>query len=75
MTVILTGKIERKGFGFGVWALVTESGETYELRQPPQELCDISGVVTIDALLRDDLMSTAMIGPIVEVRSYQVLED
>ena len=32
MTVI--GKVEKKGFGFGTWALVSEDGTTYELKDP-----------------------------------------
>jgi len=65
-----TGKIEKKGFGAGTWALVTESGETYELKDPPSELCKAQAKVTIEGEIRDDVMTLAMIGPVLEVKSF-----
>lgn len=65
-----TGKIEKKGFGFGTWALVTEDGQTYELKDPPQELCKTQGKVTIEGQIRNDVMTLAMIGPVLEVKSF-----
>jgi hypothetical protein len=72
-SVQLEGTIERKGFGTGAWALVTAAGETYELHKPPSAL-QTAGVRTkISGRIRDDIMSIAMIGPILEVQQFEVI--
>ena len=68
----VTGKIEKKGFGFGTWALVTEDGTTYELKDPPQELRQAIAKVQIEGKIREDVMTMAMIGPVLEVESFQI---
>jgi hypothetical protein len=73
MSISVTGAIERKGFGFGTWALVTDSGETYELKEPPVELCQNRAKVKVEGRVRDDVMTIAMIGPVLEVISYELL--
>ncbi|NES87676.1 MAG: hypothetical protein F6K10_43690 [Moorea sp. SIO2B7] len=72
MSINVTGRIEKKGFGFGTWALVTEGGETYELKDPPQELCQSGLKVNVEGQIREDVMTLAMIGPVLEVQSYEV---
>ncbi|MGH2413506.1 MAG: hypothetical protein ACRDEA_07410, partial [Microcystaceae cyanobacterium] len=67
MSITITGKIEHKLFGFGAWALVTEEGKTYELKDPPQELCQAHTKVKVKGQVRDDVMTIAMIGPVLEV--------
>ncbi|MGK7877710.1 MAG: hypothetical protein AB4426_31725 [Xenococcaceae cyanobacterium] len=73
MSITVTGKIERKEFGSGTWALVTEGGETYELKDAPQDLCQSQGKVKVKGQVRDDVMTFAMIGPVLEVKSFEVL--
>ena len=68
------GTIEKKGFGFGTWALVTESGETYELKDPPKELQQSSIKVEIKGRIREDIMTIAMIGPVLEIESFKIIE-
>ncbi len=75
MSISLTGKIEEKGFGFGTWALVTEAGETYELKDPPTELCQAHPKVKIKGKIRDDVMTIAMIGPVLEIHSFEIIKD
>ena len=72
MSMQVTGKIEKKGFGFGTWALVAEDGKTYELKDPPQELRQALAQVKIKGKIRDDVMTMAMIGPVLEVESFQI---
>ena len=72
MEISATGKIEKKGFGFGVWALVTEDGKTYELYQPPSELCKPISQVKIEGKIREDIMTAAMIGKVLEVTSFSI---
>jgi len=70
----ITGVIEKQNFGSGVWALVTENGKTYELKDIPPEIRLTQLKVKIEGQIRDDIMSLAMIGPILEVQSFEVLQ-
>ena len=67
------GKMEMKGFGFGVWALVTDDGTTYELKDYPSELEEDGLKVEIEGNIREDVMTMAMIGKVLEVKSYKKL--
>ncbi len=69
----VTGKIEKKGFGFGTWALVAEDGTTYELKDPPQDLRQTLAKVQIEGKISEDVMTIAMIGPVLEIESFQIL--
>lgn len=73
MSIKVTGVIERKGLGPGTWALVTEDGETYELKDAPTELKKSDLKVKVEGQVRDDVMSFAMIGPVLEIKSFKVL--
>lgn len=74
MEIKATGKIEKKGFGFGTWALVTKEGKTYEVYQPPSELCKPITQVTVSGIIREDIMTAAMIGQVLEVKSFEIEE-
>lgn len=74
MSIKVTGVIERKGLGPGTWALVTDSGETYELKDAPNELKKSDLKVKVEGEVRDDVMTFAMIGPVLEVKSFKVLD-
>ncbi len=69
----LVGTIEKKGFGFGVWALVTEEGTVYELQDPPPDLCQSGKRVKVLATIQKDVMTLAMIGPVLKVESFSLL--
>lgn len=71
MTV--TGTVEKKGFGFGTWALVTEDGTTYELKDPVAELKQEGIKVEVTGKIREDVMTMAMIGAVLEVESFKLL--
>lgn len=71
MTV--TGTIQRKGFGTGTWALDAEDGKSYELHKPPSELQKEGLKVKIEGEIRDDVMTIAMIGPVLEVKTFKIL--
>lgn len=73
MSINVTGVIERKGLGPGTWALVADSGETYELKDAPAELKKSDLKVKVKGQVRDDVMTFAMIGPVLEVKSFEVL--
>lgn len=69
MTVV--GTIEKKGFGFGTWALVTDDGTTYELKDAPEALQQSGLKVEVTGKIREDVMTMAMIGAVLEVESFQ----
>jgi hypothetical protein len=71
MSFSVTGKIDRVEFGSGTWILKADSGETYELTNVPAELTDIKSQVEITGTIRDDMMSFAMVGSILEVESFK----
>ena len=71
MSITVSGKIERKGLGPGTWALVTDSGETYELKDSPAEMQRSGLTVQVQGEIRDDIMTFAMIGPVLEVKSFE----
>ena len=73
MSIQVTGIIERQGFGTGSWALVTDSGETYELKDAPPDLLQPNLKAEVTGLIRDDVMTLAMIGPVLEVNTFEVL--
>jgi hypothetical protein len=60
--------------GPGTWALVTDSGETYELKDAPDELKKSDLKVKVEGQVREDVMTFAMIGPVLEVKSFKVLD-
>ncbi len=73
MSLTLEGVIERKGFGSGTWALVSPTGETYELHQPPLELQRAGLRVKVQGQIREDVMSFAMIGPVLQIQQFEHL--
>lgn len=73
MSITVTGTIERINIGTGTWALKSDDGKTYELYELPSELLKNGLKVTIDAQVRDDVMTMAAIGPVLEVYSFEIL--
>jgi len=67
------GTIERTGFGPGTWALVSTSGETYELHNAPKDLQQSGLKVKVHGQIRDDIMTFAMIGPVLSVTTFDVM--
>ncbi|MEQ8382731.1 MAG: hypothetical protein RH949_10220 [Coleofasciculus sp. A1-SPW-01] len=74
MSINVTGKIEHKDIGMGAWALVADSGETYELQDAPDELQQPNLNVKVQGEVREDVMTTAMIGPVLQVQSFEVMD-
>uniref|UniRef100_A0A832GYB3 Uncharacterized protein n=1 Tax=Oscillatoriales cyanobacterium SpSt-402 TaxID=2282168 RepID=A0A832GYB3_9CYAN len=73
MSIQVEGTIERKGFGSGTWALVSNSGDTYELRKAPTDLQKEGLKVKVDGEIREDVMTFAMIGPVLEVDRFEII--
>jgi len=71
MSITLEGTIVHKNLGMGAWALVTD-GETYELHDAPSELKKSDLNVRVTGRVRDDIMTIAMIGPVLEVQRFEI---
>ena len=73
--ITLEGTIQRSGLGMGTWALVTRDGVTYEiLRGAPKDLLHPNQAVCVTGEIRTDIMTTAMIGPVLEVKSFELVK-
>ena len=73
MSVTVNGVVQRKGFGTGTWAIDAEDGKTYELHNPPADLQQAGLKVKVEGDIRDDVMSFAMVGQILEVKRFDRL--
>jgi hypothetical protein len=74
MSITVTGTIQRSDMGAGTWALVTENGETYEIKRgAAKELLKSGQKVKVQGQVREDVMTTAMIGPVLEVKSFEIM--
>ncbi|MGK7927976.1 MAG: hypothetical protein AB4290_22510 [Spirulina sp.] len=71
----IAGTIAWKDIGVGTFALITESGETYELKDAPPELCQNGLKVKIAGQIREDVMTLAAIGPVFEVESFETIAE
>lgn len=74
MSIQVEGTIEHKGIGPGAWALVSTGGDTYELHKAPKDLHKDGLKVKVEGQIRDDVMTLAMIGPVLEVKHFEVLD-
>ena len=72
-SITVSGTVEKKGFGTGTWALVTDD-QTYELKDAPGDLCKSDQKASVTGVVRDDVMTLAMIGPVLEVQSFKLLD-
>ncbi|MDB9453595.1 hypothetical protein [Dolichospermum circinale] len=74
MNVTITGTIERRNIGLGVWAFVTEDGVTYQIpKSADKNLLKSGQKAKVTGEVRNDLVTTAMIGPVLEVHSFEVI--
>jgi hypothetical protein len=74
MTMTISGTIERRNIGLGAWAFVTEDGTTYQIpKSSDKNLLKSGQKAKITGQVREDLMTTAMIGSIFEVHSFEVM--
>jgi hypothetical protein len=73
MNIEIIGTVEYVDIGTGAWAIATDIDQQYEILQPaPSELLQDGLKVSVTAKIRDDVMSMAMIGDIIEVLDFQI---
>ena len=73
MSLKVTGTVNRVNIGPGAWALESEDGTAYELYEAPAPLLQPGAKVQVEGQIRDDVMTMAMIGPVLEVLSFEML--
>ena len=74
MSITVTGTIEHRDIGAGAWALVSGEGVTYEiLRGADKKLLKSGQKVKVTGQVREDVMTAAMIGSVLEVKSFEVI--
>lgn len=74
MSITVKGTIQRNDMGAGTWAIVTDDGVTYEVHKgAPKDLLKSGQKVKVQGQIREDVMTFAMIGPVIEVKSFEVI--
>ncbi|MEN9205922.1 MAG: hypothetical protein Q6J68_03010 [Thermostichales cyanobacterium SZTDM-1c_bins_54] len=68
-----TGTVEFLDLEGGVWVLTTPTGQRYQLFRAPRELLKEGLSVTITGQLRQDMLTTAQVGQVLEVSSFRTL--
>ena len=73
MSITVIGTIQHRDIGTGAWALVTDDGVTYEiLRGADKNLLQAGQKAKVTGKVREDVMTVAMIGQVLEVKSFEV---
>lgn len=72
----VTGKVKWIDQGSGTWGLEGNDGKTYELYgSKAEEMSAMEGKqVSVQGDVRQDIMTMAMVGPVLEVKSYKPLD-
>jgi len=75
MSITVTGTIQRRDIGMGAWAFITDEGSTDEIpRSADKKLLQSGQKAKVIGQVREDVMTAAMIGPVLEVKSFELLE-
>lgn len=70
--ITVEGTIQRSTIGMGAWTLVTQNGTTYEIHKgAPKDLLQPNLAVRVKGQVRDDVMTISMVGPVLEVKSFE----
>jgi len=70
----IKGKIEKSEVEGGIWLLVTDSGERYQLDGGDRELYIKGRRVSVTGKEEKDMMGIGMMGPIFKVKKYEILK-
>jgi hypothetical protein len=66
------GKIEFLDIESGVWVLTVPSGQHYALFRAPKDLLQEGLEVTIQGQVKEDMLTVAQVGPVLEVKSFKL---
>ncbi|MEL6165189.1 MAG: hypothetical protein AAFY21_18715 [Cyanobacteria bacterium J06641_2] len=73
MSIKIKGTVERRDIGMGAWAFIGEDGKTYEImRGADKSLLQSGQKAEVTGDIREDVMTAAMIGPVLEVKSFDI---
>jgi predicted transcriptional regulator len=76
MDIEIVGTITQSDLGMGTWTLVSEGNITYEIMQPVDSALLKEGLrVKARGKLRPDVMTMAMVGEVVQVSSFDILNN
>lgn len=67
------GTVTKSDLEGGVWLLKTDSGETYELKGASESILKEGLKISIDGQVQRDMMSFAMMGPVLSVKSHKLI--
>ncbi|WP_342597021.1 hypothetical protein VKI21_16580 [Cyanobacterium aponinum UTEX 3222] len=70
--ITVKGEIQYRAIASGTWVLVSDTGETYELYKPSENLRQEGLKVEIKGDIRSDVMTIAMVGQILEVKELNI---
>jgi len=74
MSVQVEGTVKKSMMGMGTWTLAADNGQTYEIHKgAPNGLLEDGKKVRVKGVVRDDVMTTAMVGPVLEVQSFEAM--
>ncbi|MGB3495880.1 MAG: hypothetical protein WBA57_24335 [Elainellaceae cyanobacterium] len=72
-SVTVEGTVQKSAMGTGTWALAG-GGRTYEIfKGQPQDMLQEGKRVRVTGRIREDVMTIAMIGPVLEVETFEDL--
>ena len=69
----LKGRIEKSDVEGGVWLLVTDSGDRYQLEGGDRELYIQGRTVSVTGKEQNDMMGFGMMGSLFKVKKYEIL--
>ena len=71
-TITVDGTVQKSQMGVGTWTLL--AGRAYEIyKAQPKEMLEEGKRVRVTGRIRNDVMTIAMIGPVLEVDSFEAL--
>ncbi len=70
MSITVEGTIEKVNLGAGAW-VIKAKGQTYELYKAPSELLKAGASAKVKGEIREDVMTTARVGPVLEVKGFE----
>lgn len=74
MSTTIEGTIKKSMMGMGAWALETSGGKSYEIHKGAPDGLLVNGQkVRVKGEIREDVMTIAMIGPVLEVKSFEAM--
>ena len=74
MNIQIAGTVEYIDIGTGTWAILSDTDEQYEIWQPaPVAILQEGLKVTVTAKIRDDIMSMAAIGDVIEIEDFHIV--